>query len=71
MRRLTRRIGLFGGPGAIVKAAGAGKGKPSPAASDPKPDTPAAGGASPRSCGSWRKASSLACAFATSRRDMT
>jgi hypothetical protein len=49
MRRLTRRIGLFGGPGAIVKAAGAGKGKASPdaAASDPKPETPAAGGASP------------------------
>jgi hypothetical protein len=27
MRRITRRIGLFGGPGAIVRAAGAGKGK--------------------------------------------
>jgi hypothetical protein len=41
MRRITRRIGLFGGPGAIVKAAGAGKGKPLPdaAAPDSKPET--------------------------------
>ena len=49
MRRITRRIGLFGGPGAIVKAAGAGKGKalPDPAAPDSKPEIPATDGASP------------------------
>jgi hypothetical protein len=36
MRRITRRIGLFGGPGAFVRAAGAGKGKRMPDA--PAPD---------------------------------
>jgi hypothetical protein len=35
MRRITRRIGLFGGPGAIVRAAGAGKGKRGPDAAEP------------------------------------
>lgn len=35
MRRITRRIGLFGGPGAFVRAAGAGKGKRLPDAAAP------------------------------------
>ena len=40
MRRITRRIGLFGGPGAMVRAAGAGKGKrlPDTPAPDPTPE---------------------------------
>ena len=49
MRRIPRRIGLFGGPGAIVRAAGAGKRRlTDEAAPDPKPE-PLAGadGASP------------------------
>jgi hypothetical protein len=47
MRRITRRIGLFGGPGALVRAAGAGKGKRPQEAAEPEspPATlPEAGG---------------------------
>jgi hypothetical protein len=40
MRRITRRIGLFGGPGAIVRAAGAGKGKRTQGAPVPEQDAP-------------------------------
>ena len=49
MRRITRRIGLFGGPGAIVRAAGAGKGKRLPDAAEPdsQPATPPEAGGEP------------------------
>jgi hypothetical protein len=36
MHRITRRIGLFGGPGALIPATGARK-KPVPAPSEPTP----------------------------------
>lgn len=57
MRRITRRIGLFGGPGAIVRAAGAGKGK-RPTRDNTPPEAPPSvaeseSGSSPPSKKSW------------------
>lgn len=48
MRRLTRKIGLFGGPAAMMTAAGVKKpATQSPAASTPEKKAPEAAAASP------------------------